>query len=40
MNYSIYVAVETLQKMAQLSKQAFVCDGDKRMVMPEEEDEE
>ncbi len=38
MNYSIYVTIETLQKMAELSKQAFVCDGDKRMVFAEDEE--
>lgn len=38
MMYSIYVTIETLQKMAQLSKQAFVCDGDNRMVVPEDEE--
>lgn len=38
MMYSIYVTIETLQKMAELTKQAFVCDGDNRMVNAEDEE--
>ena len=39
MIYSIYVTIETLQKMHELTKISFVCDGDKREVESVEDDE-